>query len=83
MDWTAKRVQEIITALIVIRFAYVEFMDKSSIANAVELNESIFKGRPLKVCYNFLSRLCEGYPKAYQYTEFYVERQRCCWCQRR
>jgi polyadenylate-binding protein 2 len=27
----------------------VEFMDKSSIANAVELNESIFKGRPLKV----------------------------------
>lgn len=36
------------------RFAYVEFMDKSSVPNAVELNESIFKGRPLKVLLSFL-----------------------------
>ena len=30
-------------------FAYVEFADPSSIQNAVVLNESIFKGRILKV----------------------------------
>jgi polyadenylate-binding protein 2 len=30
-------------------FAYVEFMEKESVARAVELNESIFRGRPLKV----------------------------------
>jgi len=30
-------------------FAYVEFMDKSAVANAMGLNESIFKGRSLKV----------------------------------
>uniref|UniRef100_A0A6B2LN72 RRM domain-containing protein n=1 Tax=Arcella intermedia TaxID=1963864 RepID=A0A6B2LN72_9EUKA len=30
-------------------FAYLEFMEKSGVINALELNESIFKGRPLKV----------------------------------
>jgi len=30
-------------------FAYVEFLDKESVANALELNESMFKNRPLKV----------------------------------
>lgn len=30
-------------------YAYIEFVDKQSVANALELNESIFKGRPLKV----------------------------------
>lgn len=30
-------------------FAYIEFMDKAAVANAMGLNESIFKGRPLKV----------------------------------
>jgi len=30
-------------------FAYVEFMEKEAVARAVELNESIFRGRPLKV----------------------------------
>jgi len=30
-------------------FAYIEFMDKAAVPNALELNESIFKGRPLKV----------------------------------
>uniref|UniRef100_A0A6B2LPD9 RRM domain-containing protein n=1 Tax=Arcella intermedia TaxID=1963864 RepID=A0A6B2LPD9_9EUKA len=29
-------------------FAYLEFMEKSGVINALELNESIFKGRPLK-----------------------------------
>eukprot|EP01121_Diplochlamys_sp_Union-15-3_P022743 TRINITY_DN977_c0_g1_i1.p1 TRINITY_DN977_c0_g1~~TRINITY_DN977_c0_g1_i1.p1 ORF type:complete len:184 (+),score=46.10 TRINITY_DN977_c0_g1_i1:114-665(+) len=30
-------------------FAYVEFLEKESVANALELNESIFRNRPLKV----------------------------------
>jgi len=30
-------------------FAYVEFTDKEAVPRAVELNESIFRGRPLKV----------------------------------
>lgn len=29
-------------------FAYVEFMEQESVPRAVELNESIFRGRPLK-----------------------------------
>jgi len=32
-------------------FAYIEFMDKTAVPNALELNESIFKGRPLKVSF--------------------------------
>ena len=31
------------------RFAYVEFVDKSSVTQAVELDESLFKGRQIKV----------------------------------
>jgi len=30
-------------------FAYIEFTDKDAVAHAMELNESIFKGRPLKL----------------------------------
>eukprot|EP01129_Flabellula_baltica_P003114 TRINITY_DN1295_c0_g1_i1.p1 TRINITY_DN1295_c0_g1~~TRINITY_DN1295_c0_g1_i1.p1 ORF type:complete len:147 (-),score=43.13 TRINITY_DN1295_c0_g1_i1:14-454(-) len=30
-------------------YAYIEFTDKSSVATAVGLHESLFKGRPLKV----------------------------------
>mmetsp|Transcript_14289 Transcript_14289/g.24446 ORF Transcript_14289/g.24446 Transcript_14289/m.24446 type:complete len:214 (-) Transcript_14289:67-708(-) len=30
-------------------YAYVEFADASSVANALVLNETVFKGRPLKV----------------------------------
>ena len=32
------------------RFAYVEFADKDSAKTAVALDESLFKGRQLKVC---------------------------------
>ena len=32
------------------RFAYVEFADKDSAQTALALNESLFKGRQLKVC---------------------------------
>ncbi len=31
------------------RFAYIEFADKDSVANALLLNETTFKGRQLKV----------------------------------
>jgi hypothetical protein len=31
------------------RFAYVEFVEKSSVSQAVELDESLFKGRQIKV----------------------------------
>ena len=32
------------------RFAYIEFVDKDSVENALKLDESLFKGRQLKVC---------------------------------
>ena len=32
------------------RFAYVEFIEKDSVEKALELNESLFKGRQIKVC---------------------------------
>jgi hypothetical protein len=32
-----------------IRFAYIEFVDKESVANAMVLNESLFRGRQIKV----------------------------------
>ena len=32
------------------RFAYVEFADKDSAKTALALDESLFKGRQLKVC---------------------------------
>jgi hypothetical protein len=31
------------------RFAYVEFADSSSVANAMVLNESLFRGRLIQV----------------------------------
>jgi len=31
------------------RFAYIEFLDKSAVPNALELNETILKGRALKI----------------------------------
>ena len=31
------------------RFAYVEFADKSSVENALKLDDSVFKGRQIKV----------------------------------
>jgi RNA recognition motif-containing protein len=31
------------------RFAYVEFVDKESVENALKLDDSTFKGRQLKV----------------------------------
>lgn len=31
------------------RFAYVEFADKESVENALVLNDSLFKGRQIKV----------------------------------
>ena len=33
----------------VLRFAYVEFADKESVKKAVELDESLFRGRQIKV----------------------------------
>lgn len=36
--------------VLVYRFAYVEFADKDSAKTAVALDESLFKGRQLKVC---------------------------------
>ena len=38
----------------VLRFAYVEFADKESVKKAVELDESLFRGRQIKVCINNL-----------------------------
>ena len=32
------------------RFAYIEFVNNSSVTKAVELDESLFKGRQIKVC---------------------------------
>ena len=31
------------------RFSYIEFMDKDAVENALKLDESMFKGRQLKV----------------------------------
>lgn len=31
------------------RFAYIEFVDKESVDNALKLDDSVFKGRQLKV----------------------------------
>ena len=34
------------------RFAYIEFVEKSSVTQACELDESLFKGRQIKVGHN-------------------------------
>jgi polyadenylate-binding protein 2 len=34
-------------------YAYVEFQEPSLVGNAIVLNESVFRGRNLKVCYSF------------------------------
>lgn len=34
-------------------FAYIEFGDKDSIQTAMALDESLFRGRQIKVCYYF------------------------------
>ena len=39
-------------------YAYVEFQEPSLVANAIVLNESVFRGRNLKVCYHFLIPFC-------------------------
>ena len=31
------------------RFAYIEFIDKSSVTQALDLDDSLFKGRQIKV----------------------------------
>ena len=36
------------------RFAYIEFTDKESVDNAVSLDDSLFKGRQIKVQYPFV-----------------------------
>jgi hypothetical protein len=36
---------------LIIRYAYVEFSEPSLVANALVLNESVFRGRNLKVCF--------------------------------
>lgn len=33
------------------RFAYIEFVEKDGVESSVKLNESLFKGRQLKVLY--------------------------------
>ncbi len=35
--------------LILSRFAYIEFVDKSSVPQAIDLDDSLFKGRQIKV----------------------------------
>ena len=37
--------------LFVTRFAYIEFTDKESVDNAVTMDDSLFKGRQIKVHY--------------------------------
>lgn len=37
---------------LIFRFAYVEFVEKSSVTQAVELDESLFKGRQIKVSFD-------------------------------
>ena len=32
------------------RFAYVEFTEKESVTKALDLDDSLFKGRQIKVC---------------------------------
>lgn len=40
------------------RYAYVEFTEPSLVAQALVLNESVFRGRSLKVCtYPYISVL--------------------------
>ena len=36
-------------------FAYVEFADKESVENALALNDSLFKGRQIKVSFKLLT----------------------------
>ena len=36
------------------RFAYIEFTDKESVDNAVSLDDSLFKGRQIKVQFLYL-----------------------------
>jgi hypothetical protein len=38
--------------MVLCRYAYVEFVEPSLVAQALVLNESLFRGRNLKVCYD-------------------------------
>lgn len=42
------------TVLIKHSYAYVEFTEPNLVAQALVLNESMFRGRNLKVCYRLL-----------------------------
>ena len=42
----------------VLRFAYVEFADKESVKKAVELDESLFRGRQIKVHDECINKRC-------------------------
>jgi hypothetical protein len=44
-----KRTKKVKYGCYIYRFAYVEFVDKESVANATVLNESLFRGRQIKV----------------------------------
>ena len=53
-DWTSKlphfnAVINTLTSIFHLSFAYVEFVDKSSICNALKLDGTTFKGRQIKV----------------------------------
>ena len=41
-------------------FAYIEFADKESVQLAVGLDESLFRGRQIKVCFNQTSFILAG-----------------------
>ena len=44
-----------------VRAAYIEFVDKESVINALKLDESVFKNRQLKVSSkNYYSLRCEA-----------------------
>ena len=39
------------------RFAYIEFADKESVDTAVTMDDSLFKGRQIKVCALYTTEL--------------------------
>ena len=45
------------------RFAYIEFADKDSVTTSLALDESLFRGRQIKVCTNV--KYCGNFFLAY------------------
>lgn len=50
-----------LTLILSCRFAYIEFTDKDGVENAVTMDDSLFKGRQIKVHYAIVCSSFDGY----------------------